>query len=379
MSEPVSFPGNEPPSAPSGLPGDAILFQITAATLAEALAWIRRALGWVTVVYVAGLIVLLLASEWWGERFWIFSLLHYAPPQMLLLPLLFLTPACLLFRRRLVLWHLAAALFLIFGYMTFRWSSVPPINGSEIKVVTFNYGESNRAQFMAFLAAEKPDLLLLQDAKGRGADLVTKIPGMYASDLGQFAFLSKFPIEKAALVQEVATQGEPVVARYEVHIQGRLVAVYSVHLPTPRQQLVRFLGGRRILGDLVGHGHREPVYGNYREWLQERIRLARALAQVLAGEKLPMIAGGDFNTPDHGYIYHLMAGEMADAFTHAGCGWGLTFPGSTHNPISFFGPWLRIDYLWAGHGWRVTECRPEPGRKSQHKAVFARFEPQPMS
>jgi endonuclease/exonuclease/phosphatase (EEP) superfamily protein YafD len=331
-----------------------------------------------TAAYLVGLMLLLPGLEWWGERNWIFSLLHYAPAQILLLPLMLLTPACVLFRRSLVVWHLAAAFILLFVYMTFRLSWTSPIKGSEIKVVTFNYGESNRPQFLSFLDTEKPDLVLLQDARGRGADLVNKIPGMYASDLGQFAFLSKFPIEKAALVEDVSTQGQPVVARYEVHIQGRLVAIYSVHLPTPRAQLVRFLGGRRIFGDLVGHGHREPLYGDYRDFLHERIRLAQALAGVLAEEKLPVIAGGDFNTPDHGYIYHLMAGEMADAFTHVGCGWGLTFPGSTHNPISLFGPWLRIDYLWAGHGWRVTECRTEPGRKSQHKAVFARFDPQPV-
>jgi vancomycin resistance protein VanJ len=379
MSEPVSLPGAEPPSDHSKAGEDPILFQITAGTIAQALAWIRRALGWLTATYVIGLLILLLGLEWWGERNWLFSLLHYAPAQGILLPLAGLTPVCLLFRWRLVLWHFVAAFILIFGYMTFRWSSVPPINGSEIKAVTFNYGESNRTQFMAFLAAEKPDLLLLQDARNRGADLVAKIPGMYANDMGQFAFLSKFPIQKATLVESVATQGEPVVARYEVQIQGRMIAVYSVHLPTPRQQLVRFLGGRRVLGDLVGHGHREPAFGNYRDWLHERMRLAQALAGVLAEEKLPMIVGGDFNTPDHGYIYHLMAGVMSDAFTHAGRGWGLTFPGSTHNPISFFGPWLRIDYFWAGRGWRVTECRPEPGQKSQHKAVFARFEPQPMS
>ena len=379
MSEPVSLPSDEPPSAHSKADEDPILFQVTAGTLASVLAWIRLALGWLTAGYVVGLLCLLLGLEWWGERNWIFSLLHYAPAQGLLLPLMVLSPICLLFRWRLVFWHLAVAGILIFGYMTFRWSSVPPVNGSEIKAVTFNYGESNHAQFQAFLDAEKPDLLLLQDARNRGAEFVKKLPGMYASDLGQFAFLSKFPIQKAALLEGVATDGQPVAARYEVQIQGRMIAIYSVHLPTPRQQLVRFMGGRRILGDLVGHGHREPAYGNYREWLSERVRLARALAKVLAEEKYPMIVGGDFNTPDHGYIYHLMAGEMTDAFAHAGRGWGLTFPGSTHNPISLFGPWLRLDYFWAGHGWRVTECRPEPGQKSQHKAVLARFEPQPMS
>jgi hypothetical protein len=269
---------------------------------------------------------------------------------------------------------------LVFGYMTFRWSSAPPpFSGSDLKAVTFNFGESNRAQFMSFLAAEKPDLILLQDARGRGADLVTKIPGMYASDLGQFAFLSKFPIQKAEVVESAKDGKDPVAARYEVQIQGRLIAIYNVRLPTPREQLARFIGGRRILGDLVGHRRRQAAYGDYREWLHARLQLAQALARVLAEEKQPMIVSGDFNTPDHGYVYHQFARVMTDCFAHVGRGWGLTFPGSTHNPISFFGPWLRLDYFFTGHGWRVVECRPEPGFKSQHKAVFARFQPQPMS
>lgn len=377
MSDPVFSSGKRPDEVPSGAK-DPVLFQITAGNLALGLAWLRRALGWLTAGYVGGLLLLLLGLEWWGERSWIFSLLLYAPIQTCLLPLALLTPVCLLFRWRLVLWHGVAIVALFFGYMTFRWSSVPAPTGAELKAVTFNFGESNRIQFMSFLEAEKPDVILLQDARNRGADLAAKIPGMYASDLGQFAFLSKFPIQKATLVDSAQTDGQSVAARYEIEFQGRTVAIYSVHLPTPRQQLSRFLGGRRILGDLVGHGHRESGYGNYRDWIHERIRLGQALARVFAQEQSPMLVGGDFNTPDHGYIYHLFAHEMGDAFARAGRGWGLTFPGSTHNPIAFYGPWLRIDYFFVGRGWKVTECRPEPGGKSQHKAVFARFLPQPM-
>ena len=379
MSEPASLPEERQRVPANGAREDRVLFQVTASTLAQAVGWIRRALGWLTMGYVAGLLVLLLGLEWWGERNWLFSVLLYAPIQTSLLPLGLLTPACLLFRWRLILWQVVAAVILVFGYMTFRWSSVPPVSASELKAVTFNIGESNRLQLMSFLEAEKPDLILLQDARSVGASLAAKFPGMHTSDLGQFALLSKFPIQNAALVEGVTTQGQTVAARYEILFQGRTIAVYNVHLPTPRQQLSRFVGGRRVIGDLVGHGHREAAYGNYREWIQERMRLAQALAGTLAREKEPMIVGGDFNTPDHGYIYHLFAGKMTDAFAQAGRGWGLTFPGSTHNPISFFGPWLRIDYFFVGRGWRVTECRPEPGRKSQHKAVFARFEPQPLS
>ena len=114
---------------------------------------------------MVGLCVFLLGMEWWGERFWLFSLLNYGPIQICLLPLAVLTPACLLVRPRLAFWHLLAAFILIFCYMKFRWSWwVPPFHGTEVKAVTFNYGESNRAQFLSFLAAENPDLLLMQDA-----------------------------------------------------------------------------------------------------------------------------------------------------------------------------------------------------------------------
>src|SRR4051812_26584159 len=107
MSDPGSLPEEHPGGAPQASK-DAVLFQITAGNLTGALAWVRQALGWLTAGYVGGLILLLLGLEWWGERSWVFSVLLYAPIQICLLPLGLLTPLCLLFRWRLVVWHFAA-------------------------------------------------------------------------------------------------------------------------------------------------------------------------------------------------------------------------------------------------------------------------------
>ena len=96
---------------------------------------------------------------------------------------------------------------------------------------------------------------------------------------------------------------------------------------------------------------------------------------MLSRETLPFIVCGDFNTPDHGIIYHTVSRGLTDAHLHAGRGWGLTFPGATRNPLSLHGPWLRLDYAFAGRGWQPVYCSPEPGRRSQHCAVAAHFVP----
>jgi endonuclease/exonuclease/phosphatase (EEP) superfamily protein YafD len=357
---------------------DRVVIKITAQTLRQWLQIARRSLGWLTLAYVGGLFVIVIALEWGGEKLWLLSLLLFAPPQVMLLPLLILTPLCMVFRPRLCLWHLGIVLILAFGYMNFRWSGTPVRTERTLTAVTFNAGQSSHSQFTQFIEHEKPDVVLMQDAGTTLANsLQKKLPGYHVARYGEYSLLSRFPIQKAALLPAPLGEGRPVGARFEVLVHAQPVAFYGVHMPTPRRVLSHFMGGRRILGEIAGVSRRDPLYGSYGEWLDQRIQLARDLRQVFADEKLPFIVGGDFNMADHGHIYHLFAGEMTDAFKASGRGWGMTFPGSTRNPVAGFGPWLRLDYFFAGRGWRAVECRPEPGRKSQHKAVLARFEPLP--
>lgn len=346
--------------------------------LSRGVNWLRKALAVITLAYGVVLVPLLIGLHWQGEHLGVLSLLLYAPIQGLLLPLVALSPLALFLRPRLLFWHALFAVLVVFLYMGFRWSFPPKATSTTITAVTFNFGESSLTQFMRFLAEEKPDLIILQDASGREGYRVPKIPGMQISQMGEFALFSRFPIRNGKFVDGALDGGRPIATRWEVTIQDRDVAIYSVHMPTPRRELLQFLGRRRVVAGLVGNGNRQPGFGDYREWMHERIELARSLAKVFAMEEKPMIVGGDFNTPNHGYIYHLFSAEMTDAFAETGRGWGLTFPGSTRNPLSLFGPWLRIDYFFTGRGWKAIECRPEPGRRSQHKAVVARFEPVPM-
>ena len=84
--------------------------------------------------------------------------------------------------------------------------------------------------------------------------------------------------------------------------------------------------------------------------------LRQNLIQHLKKETRPFLVAGDFNMPSSAYIHGLFASEFNDVFAAKGRGYGYTFPGRSWNPLSFFGHWLRIDYIFAGPTWEPTDC-----------------------
>lgn len=316
-----------------------------------------------------------MALNWWGERHWLLSLGLFAPPWLFLAPLLILTPLSLLsLRWRLLVVQLGCVALLFFGYMTFRWTRDRPVSPETLTLVTHNVGQGSRTQFATFLAQVKPDVILLQDARFRAKDYARRYPDYYVAARGEFVCVSKHLIQQAALLEQPTWNKRPVAARFEVLVHGKSLALYNVHLPTPRRQFNRFLS-RRVLTDMFGDEDSPGGFTTYKDWIESRIELAEVLARQISRENLPYIAAGDFNMPDHGYIYSLFARSMTDAFAKAGRGLGLTFPGESSNPLTLFGPWLRIDFIFAGKGWNPFFCVPESGRKSQHRAVMARLQP----
>lgn len=329
-----------------------------------------------TILSVGDLIfvsIVLALMEWHGEKNWILAFMLYLPPTGWLLPFVVLTPVCLLFHWRLIGLHFACAFVVMVLYMDPNWGGPVDAKGPTLKVLTNNRGEANYTSPTKFIGEQKPDIVALQEA-GREQAYQDAFPELHVKAVGEFTLLSRFPILAVELLP-LTLKNNPVGARFEVDCNGRKLAVYNIHIVSPRRDLDQMRGlGFPVLILAPAHSRYGPVRDEYKANWRERIEVHEKLAALIESEPLPCLAVGDFNFPDHGHSYHHFASKFEDAFAKRGRGYGYTMPGTTRNPLSLFGPWLRIDYIWAAKGLRPVSCLREPGRQSQHRAVVAELE-----
>ncbi len=332
-----------------------------------------------SLAYAILLAVLLVAMEWRAESFLLLAILSFAPPAMMLLPLALLAPLALWRRQWLALGiHAGCVLVLLFVFMSFRMGGKTlPAGANVLTAITHNIGQTSKDAFDNSFPTARPDIILLQDVTaggGRQQDYKRRYPGLREVAMGQFLLLTPHPVESSRYVEEADWNRKPVAARFVVNFKGTKIAVYTVHLPTPRRSLAHVISPR-ALGEIFWlDSAPTDNFPSYRAWLNARVELARKLAAAFEKETLPFIVGGDFNMPDHGALYHTFAQHLTDAHARAGRGWGLTFPGTREGGLpGLLGSWLRLDYWFSGPGWEPMECRVAADEHSQHRAVLARF------
>lgn len=338
----------------------------------------HRVLCGSTIAYAVALSLLLAAIEWRAEAWLPLGLFSFAPPVIFAMPLVILAPCTV----RAKCWRLcgvqaACMALLVFVFMTCRLHTSKFT--AALTVITHNVGQGNRAAFTDSFPTEKPDAVILQDvfrADYRETEYRRRYPTYRNRGVAQFILLTPHEIESAEPVGGALWRGKPVAARFVIKVGERSVAIYSVHLPTPRSSLTHVFSPRVALEMFWLSKAPTDGFSSYREWLDARVALARTLAGVFEKEPLSFIVGGDFNMPDHGIVYHTFANRLTDAFAASGRGWGMTFPGTRDGRIpTLLGRWLRLDYWFAGHGWKAVDCRVGNDTFSQHSAVLARFDP----
>ena len=333
--------------------------------------------------YVLGLAAVLAGMSLVGERNLLTAFFLFLPTHIWLFPLLVLFPLCLLTPQRWIcLLQIGLALYVLGPYMGWRsaYPAARPTDKPRFVIMTNNRGQKGDESMSGFIEANNPDLLVFQEAGHRADNYLKGYPQYkYAESDSEFTIVSKTPIlETASLMMDrgdSSENGQITANRSVVEVGGKKVAIYNVHMPTPRGAL-RSLRGPALLHGLIslpGTPWRAGRDDHMRYW-DAKVHLAEELRAKLEKEPLPYLVAGDFNMPNQGYLHGVIMGTrggLTDAHQAAGKGYGFSFPGTTHNPLTLGGPWLRIDYVFASRQWKVQKCITERDRPSQHRAVVA--------
>ena len=338
--------------------------------------FLRFVVTWGSVLYFFGLLGVLWSLEHCTEQQWYLSPLLYLPPQGWLLPVVLLAPLSLILRPLLLLLHAGAVLAVLLGFMHYYAPSEPvELPEKTLTVLSANLGQRKLASLQNFLDETDADVMVFQEAVVRERTFTINNPNYRVAIAGEFSLASKLPILRSALVPNLDFDGRPIAAWFELKYLGQTVVVYSVHMPTPRAYLTD-LRGRGFLAEANRGGglFNEDIRAEYQYYWTNRFALMQGLTQVLTNDARPKIICGDFNTPDHGKLYKLIATEFVDAFANAGQGYGQTFPGDARTPIAGYRPWLRLDYQFCDDRWRPADCFVEPLKRAQHLALVTSYE-----
>jgi vancomycin resistance protein VanJ len=309
------------------------------------------------VVLVAGLV--------WGlgDRSVIGTVLLFMGRWVFLTPLLVLVPLVVWLRARLLVPLALGAVVALGPVMGFRtgWRRLLPApDGHHMRVVSFNAGGGRTvAQLLpSVLERWQAQLVAFQECGEDLAAAARRAHGWHVHTSRDLCFLSRYPIRSAAVMDRSALDrikqsepDEPGGAGYVVRFvldgpQGPIRAA-NLHLETPRKGLEGLMSGdrRRMRNNTEIRGIES--------------RLARAWVGAGTG---PLVVLGDFNTPVESVFFRESWGDLADAFSVAGTGFGMT----KHNG------WIRvrIDHVLTSDEWHVDRAQVGDETYSDHRPLI---------
>jgi len=330
----------------------------------------RLFLKWASVVYVAGLVLLLAYLDRYGGSGSISGFFLFIPPFVWLVPMVALLPLSAFLYPR-ACWLYAVAIMLSLAY-TYKNAGGHPIAGQEdLVILSNNLADRTLNDFWKFFDEQKPDIAALQyDYMLNGVGRV----GFYKTRVSEFGLFSKYPIMQSEGVPGMVGERGFIAARFVVDFKGQPIAIYSVHMPTPRWVILGLYSDTRPFSTELGKVTvTRNGAENYSRYWERRRELNKILLDALEMEKLPFIVVGDFNMPDHGVLYREWRSCFQDVFTECGKGTGLSFPGGMDPFFKLRGPWFRIDYQFCGKEWLPLSLQVESCKTAKHLALVGRY------
>lgn len=317
--------------------------------------WLRA----IALAYALFLALIELSRRVGPEQWWLTCLNLYFPQAVWALPGVLLLLLAFAIDRRLalvlalcVLWVLGPLMGLA---VVFKRTTAPP--EQRLRVMTYNvkYGLGDMRGVAAEILAADPDLLLLQDVGSR----VTTYPPLakflrtrHVEAEGFYLVASRYPLSP----MDYRPMGPDWYVRTRIEDARFPVAVYNVHLMTPRDGLQEM---RAWSVDAV-----DEIMSS------AAVRLAQVdqLNRDLDRESGPVLLAGDLNAPPESLVLRrLMSTRLQDAFGAAGRGYGYTY-GHTLRPRWSY---MRLDHILFSRDFVALDSRAGGAVGSAHRPVVA--------
>lgn len=310
------------------------------------------ALYLITVIAVASLI------DHWGDVAWPATALMFAPRWIWAAPLAVLVPLCLRRDRRAILVPLAAAGMIVLGPILDLRIPLRHLRGGphDLRIMTYNIGAGVQpGPLLDLIRQIDPDIVAVQERDGPvriSWDNQRCDPGLC---LG-----SRFPIRSHTArdrAEALKNNGSGNIIRYQIDHPRGPIQLTNVHLATPRDGLNAVL--RRAWRGA-------PALEAITRERAAEAAAARAWADEGDGRRLVV---GDFNTPIESALYRRTWGDLTNAFSQGGFGFGSTKRTRWHG--------VRIDHILLGRGFEVVRAFVGPGAGGDHRPMIAdvRFTP----
>ncbi len=290
-----------------------------------------------------------------GDRSGAGMLLLFGPRWVLLLPWALLLPMALATSRRIAITALAGLIVTAFGVVLVEVPSLP-VRGSTrlLRVVTYNTDLSRTLadSLDAALVTWDADIVLLQDCRGVTADALQAIARRdaqyHVSVYDRFCMITRLPLDAVEPYPAPPGRGLVPAVRYRVRANGQPLAVISVHLASPRQEL-----------SAARHGDPSRL-GNS---IRLRASQSALLSRWVRGSGPDYVVAGDFNIPAGSGILRDDWSEFRNAFGERGWGIGNTMFAGFYE--------VRIDHVFTTPTLHPLAIRIFEGYPTEHQPVWA--------
>jgi vancomycin resistance protein VanJ len=307
---------------------------------------LRRPVRWrltVAVASYAALAALLPIVTLLTDLAWPATLVAYGPRWLTALPLVPLVPMVAMAKwdrsaLRLLGILALSGLVLLFGFLDFRLGLFRGSGPRALRIMTHNLGAGHvTAETLdRLLRTEQVDIAALQECPFY--DLSIARFGWHFYYGGNLCVVSRFPFT-------VLDEPDP---ENVWRRGGREPLRFAIDTPVGRIQLlnVHFQTIRGGLQALAAGWPRLSGFESNRETARMDSRAARE--KTTRGAE-PLVVAGDFNLPSESAIYRASWGDLDNAFSSCGRGFGHT------KFTRLFG--IRIDHVLTSHQWACTDAR----------------------